>query len=49
MVLDMDGEPLLARHQARALGDGPALEHFVELEAEIVVQPARRVLLDDEA
>src|SRR5690606_3009881 len=46
MILDMDGETLLAGNQAWALGDRPALERAVHLEAQIVVQAARRVLLD---
>ena len=49
VVLDMDGKPLLAGDEARTLGDRPALEHAVELEAEIVMEAARGVLLDDEA
>ena len=49
MVFGLDREPLLARHQARAAGDRPALHHAVELEPQVVVQPRRRVLLDDEA
>src|SRR5690606_3172896 len=49
MVLDVDGEALLARHQAGALGDRPALQHAVHLQAQVVVQPPRRVLLDQVA
>src|SRR5260221_8782125 len=49
MVLDMDGKALLAGIEARALGNRPALEDAVELEAEIVMQPRRRMLLDDKA
>src|SRR3546814_8669412 len=45
----MDREAPVRRVQARALGHGPALQHAVELEAEVVVQPACGVLLDDEA
>ena len=45
----MDGEAFFARDQARALGDGPALEDTVELEAEIVMQPGGIVLLHAEA
>jgi len=48
VILDMDGEPLLARDQARAAGDRPALHHAVELQPEVVVQPAGGMLLDDE-
>src|SRR3546814_10582581 len=49
VVLGMDREAPVRRVQARALGHGPALQHAVELEAEVVVQPACGVLLDDEA
>ncbi len=49
MILDVHGQALLARHQAWAARDGPALHHPVELEPEIVVQAARRVLLDHES
>ena len=35
--------------ERRALGHRPGLEHAVELEAEVVVQPRRVMLLDDEA
>ena len=48
MVLDLDGEPLLAGVEARSLRHRPALQDAVELETEIEVQPARLVLLDDE-
>src|SRR5262249_35868803 len=34
--------------QARAAGHGPALHYAVELEPQVVVQPACRMLLDDE-
>ena len=46
VVLDMNGEPALAGVEARALRHGPALEHAVELEPQIIVQPACGVLLD---
>ena len=48
MVLDLDGEALLAGDEARTLGDRPALEDAVELEAEIVVEAGGVVLLHDE-
>ena len=48
MVLDVHGEPLVAGHQARAAGDGPARQRVADLEAEVVVQPPRRVLLHHE-
>ena len=47
MVLDMDGQPLLPRIEARSLRHRPALQDAVELEAKIIVQPPRRMLLDD--
>ena len=49
MILDFHGEPPHRRVVARPLRHGPALHHAVELEAEIEVQMARRVLLHDEA
>ena len=43
------GSPCAFRRvEARPLGHRPAQQHAVELEAEVVVQPARPVLLDDE-
>ncbi len=44
----MHRHPLLRRVEARALRHGPALQRAVELEPEVVVQRARRVLLDHE-
>jgi hypothetical protein len=49
MVLGVHGQALFARDQARPLGDRPALEDAIELEAEIVVQARRIVFLDAEA
>jgi hypothetical protein len=46
MVLDMDGEALLVGDEARPFRHRPALEHAVQLQAEIVVHPPRGVLLD---
>src|ERR1051326_9230336 len=48
MVFGANRKPLLARHQARSSRHRPALEHAVELEPQIVMQPARRVLLHHE-
>ncbi len=48
MVLDLDREALVAVLQRRPLRHRPGLEHAVELEAEVVMQAARRVLLDHE-
>ncbi len=49
VVLDLDGEPLVGGVERRPLGHRPALEHAVVLEAEVVVEAPRGVLLDDEA
>ena len=49
MILDVDGEALVAGHEARAARHRPAQHHAVEFEAQIVVQPRRVVLLDDVA
>ena len=48
MVLDVDGEVLLARLERDALRDGPRGENAVPLEAEVVVEPSGVVPLDDE-
>jgi hypothetical protein len=48
VVLDVDGEVLLARLERHALRHRPARERAVTLEAEVVVEPPRVVALDDE-
>src|SRR5204863_7219798 len=48
VVLDVDRHALDRGIQAGTLGHGPALQRSVELEAEVVVQPRSRMLLDDE-
>ena len=48
MVLGHDREALVRRVERRAAGHGPGLEHAVALQPEVVVQLARRVLLDHE-
>ena len=48
MVLDVHGEVLRARLERHALRYGPAREHAVALEPEVVVEAARGVSLDDE-
>jgi hypothetical protein len=48
MILGAHRKALLAERQARTAGDGPALEHAVELQAEIEVQPARGMHLHHE-
>jgi hypothetical protein len=49
VILDVDGDLLLGRVEARPLGNGPGQQHAVELEAEVVVQARGSVLLHDEA
>ena len=49
MILDLDGQALVARVAGRPLGDGPGLEDTLVLEAKVVVQLARRMLLDHKA
>ena len=49
MVLGAHRQPLVAGIEARPLRHRPALQHAVELEPEIPVEPRRVVLLDDEA
>src|SRR5215218_4213921 len=49
MVLGMDRKALLAEGKARPARDGPALQHPVELEPQIVVEAAGIVLLHAEA
>ena len=47
MVLDVDGEAFFVGIQAGAAGHRPALHHAVEFKPQIVMQPRRRVLLND--
>src|SRR5215211_1377792 len=46
VILDLHGEPLLARIGRRPLRNRPRLQHAGDLEPEVVVQRARRMLLD---
>src|ERR1700732_2658714 len=48
VVLGADRKPLFADREARAFGDRPAFQDSVDLEPQIVMQPARRVFLNDE-
>ncbi len=48
MVLDLDRQPLDLGVERRALRDSPRLEHAIELEPEIVMQPRRIMTLNDE-
>ena len=49
MVLSLDGEALDPGHHADAFGDGPALEHAVELEPQIEMKAPRIMALNGEA
>jgi hypothetical protein len=46
MVFDMDSKPFVGRIEAGAFGDRPALERAVKLQAEVIMQTGRVVLLD---
>src|SRR5262249_60370950 len=48
VILGADRQPLLADDQAWPAGHRPALERAVKLEPQIVMNPARVVLLHDE-
>src|SRR5262249_31545807 len=48
VILDVDGEGTRAGLERHALGHGPGSEDAVPLEAEVVVEPAGIVALDDE-
>src|SRR5262245_7125109 len=48
VILGAHGEPLVGRQQAWAARDGPALQHAIQLEPQVVVQSARVVLVHDE-
>lgn len=49
VILDLHGQTPIARVKRRPLGDRPGLEDSVIFEAQIKMQMAGRVLLDDEA
>ena len=49
VVLHMHGEPLVARHQARAPCHRPAFQDTIHFQAQVVVQARGIVFLDDEA
>src|SRR3546814_14788538 len=49
MVLGAHRETLVGGVGARPLGHRPAFEHAVDFEAEVVMEPRRVMLLDDEA
>jgi hypothetical protein len=49
VVLGLYGQALVLRIERRPLGRGPGLEHAIDFEAEIIVQPRRGMLLHDKA
>jgi hypothetical protein len=48
VILDVHRQTFVVGIEARALGYSPAQQHAVEFQPEIVVEPARRMFLDDE-
>jgi hypothetical protein len=48
VIFHVDGQAFIAGIERGAFGNGPGLEDSVELDAEIVMEAPRRVLLDDE-
>ena len=48
MIFHFHGQALVGRIDRRALGDGPGLEDAVQLQAQVIVQMARGVLLNHE-
>ncbi len=48
VVLDLDREPLVGRIGRGSARHGPGLEDAVELEPQVVMEPASRMFLDDE-
>ena len=49
VILDLDGQALVVRIERGSARYRPGLEHAIEFEPEIVMQPRRIVALDDEA
>jgi hypothetical protein len=47
MILDMNGEPLVRRIEARVARHCPAFKRTIHSEPKIVMKPARRMLLDE--
>ncbi|MNV22051.1 hypothetical protein D3C71_1130080 [compost metagenome] len=48
VILDLDGQPLVAGIEGWSSGHRPGFEYPIELEAKIVMQPSGVVLLDHE-
>ena len=49
MIFDLDGKALLARHQTGTTRHRPAFHDAIEFEAQVVMQPCGRMLLDDKS
>src|SRR5205823_5254496 len=49
MVLDRNREAFLAGNEARAAGHRPTLHHPAKLKPQIIMKPARRMLLNDKS
>ena len=49
VVLGVDRQALLAGNEARSAGDGPAFQDAIEFEPQVVMEPARIMLLDAKA
>lgn len=49
MILDMDGQAFLARHEAWPARYRPTFQDAIEFEAEIIMQPRGSMFLHDEA
>src|SRR5690625_2521242 len=47
VILGLDRQTFLARHEAWALGHGPAFQHAIHFQTKIVMQPARIMFLDE--
>src|SRR3974390_3206959 len=47
VIFDADGKPPFGRIEARGGGPRPALHHAIEFQPQIVMEPPRRVLLND--
>src|SRR5258707_14478468 len=47
MILHHDGQAFVPGIQRRTFGDRPALERAIELQSKIVMEPGRRMLLND--
>ena len=48
MILHLNGQALFALNHGHAFGDRPRFQNAVQFEPKIIMQPARRMFLDDE-